>query len=125
MPVDERRPRIAATLERFQLEGIASRRADRLSMGQRQRVRLALAFLHGPALVVLDEPWNSLDERGSRSSTNAVRAFAAGGGSGLFCVPTGHDLELVPADRTYVLERRKARADMRAVRSLRRARRAS
>jgi ABC-type multidrug transport system ATPase subunit len=107
MPEDRLRAATASTLERFELEHLAGRRVDRLSMGQRQRVTLALAFLHDPALILFDEPWNSLDSEGIELVDAAVRSFAAAGGSGLVCVPTGHDLEHFPADRLYELERGK------------------
>ena len=35
-----------------------------MSMGQRQRVRVTLAFLHDPQLALLDEPSTSLDDDG-------------------------------------------------------------
>jgi ABC-2 type transport system ATP-binding protein len=104
VPAAERGPRVAAALARFDLEEVAASRTDRLSMGQRQRLGLALAFLHGPSLLVLDEPWNSLDAKGISLLNDAVRTFAEGGGSGLFCVPSGHELDLIPADRVYTLE---------------------
>ncbi len=104
VPSAERRRRIGAVLERFGLGGIASGRADRISMGQRQRLRLALAFLHGPALVLFDEPWTSLDDEALQLLNDAVTEFATTGGSGIFCAPTGHDLDLIPADCVYALE---------------------
>jgi ABC-2 type transport system ATP-binding protein len=104
VPARSRRSRIAAALERFDLHGIGSRRADRLSMGQRQRLRLALAFLHRPSVVLLDEPWNSLDESGIQLVNTAVDEFVGDGGSALLCEPTGHDLALARADRIYTLE---------------------
>jgi heme ABC exporter ATP-binding subunit CcmA len=94
VPGSERRSTITEALARFELESIAERRANRLSMGQRQRLTLALAFLHHPALVLLDEPWNSLDERGIELVDNVVTEFAASGGVALICVPTGHEIEL-------------------------------
>lgn len=104
VPVAERKERIGAALERFDLRGIASSRADRISMGQRQRLRLALAFLHGPGLLLLDEPWSSLDDEGLLLLNEAVAEFATGGGAGIFCAPTGHDLDLIPADCVYALD---------------------
>jgi ABC-2 type transport system ATP-binding protein len=73
-------------------------------MGQRQRVRLALAFLHGPSLLLLDEPWNSLDGEGIELVNATVKEFAASGGSGLVCTPTGHELDTAPANPVFVLE---------------------
>ena len=104
LPTAQLRSRVAATLEQFELGPIAGRRTDRLSMGQRQRLRIALAFLHEPSLLVFDEPWTSLDG----SALELLRAVTAGfcvrGGCGLFSVPIGQDLEVVPADRVFVIE---------------------
>jgi ABC-type multidrug transport system ATPase subunit len=104
VPAGAREVRIAAALARFELEDIAERRADRLSMGQRQRLRLALALLHEPSLLLLDEPWNSLDGEGIELMNARILEFKAGGGIALVCVPSGHELATLPADRTYVLE---------------------
>lgn len=104
VPSSERRAKIEAAMARFGLEAFAGRRTDRLSMGQRQRLRLALAFLHGPSLLLLDEPWNSLDGEGIELVNATVKEFGASGGSGLVCTPTGHELDAAPASRVYVLE---------------------
>ena len=103
IPARERSARIVAALTRFELEDIAATRASRLSMGQRQRLTLALALMHDPTLVLFDEPWNSLDGQGVELLNTVIADFAAHGGSGLFCIPSGHSLEDVPVDRVYVL----------------------
>ena len=104
VPAAARRRKIAVALERFELAAVTSSRADRLSMGQRQRLRLAMVFLHGPTVLLLDEPWNSLDESGIQLVNAALDQFVRDGGAALLCVPTGHDVELANADRTYTLE---------------------
>ncbi len=89
VPRGSRRDAVEAAIDRFSLGDLASRRVDRLSMGQRQRVRLAMAFLHEPRLVLLDEPQNSLDEDGIALLNEVLGAFAAIGGTALCCSPRG------------------------------------
>jgi ABC-2 type transport system ATP-binding protein len=102
VPRAERRATVDRALGRFELEELATRRADRLSMGQRQRVRLAMTFLHDPELVMLDEPDSSLDEHGLTLLRAAVEATLEGGGSTLWCAPTG-SRDVLPADRSCVI----------------------
>jgi ABC-2 type transport system ATP-binding protein len=78
-------------------------RADRLSMGQRQRLRLAMAFLHEPDVVFLDEPLNSLDTTGADSLRHCLHDLAARGGAALWCSP-GTDRDAAPFDCRYWLE---------------------
>lgn len=51
-------------IDLFSLRPYADRRARTLSQGNTQRLGLAKAFLHRPALLLLDEPVNSLDPAG-------------------------------------------------------------
>ena len=102
MPRRERRPAIDEAIERFELGPLCGRRVDRLSMGQRQRLRLALAFAHRPAVALLDEPTTSLDEEGVALVADAVGALRARGGAAVTCLPSGWQHAL-PADRTLVL----------------------
>lgn len=53
--------RSAELLERLGVADKAHRRPGRLSLGEQQRVALARALLHGPSLVLVDEPMASLD----------------------------------------------------------------
>jgi ABC-type multidrug transport system ATPase subunit len=89
MPRRTRRPAIQRALRTFELEALTGRRVDRLSMGQRQRLRLALAFVHEPSLVMLDEPGTSLDEEGRAVVQRALDDLKARGGAAVVCVPTG------------------------------------
>jgi heme ABC exporter ATP-binding subunit CcmA len=58
--------RIAEHLALVGLEEVAGERVERLSRGQQQRLALARAVLHGPELLILDEPDASLDAEGRR-----------------------------------------------------------
>jgi heme ABC exporter ATP-binding subunit CcmA len=60
--VDRRRVRDALAL--VGLTDVAHRPADRLSRGEQQRLAIGRAVLHGPRLLVLDEPDASLDSGG-------------------------------------------------------------
>lgn len=103
VPRDHRAVCVAAAIEGFELHELAGARVDRISMGQRQRVRLAMGFMHGPAVVLLDEPRNSLDDDGYRVLNAQVGAAAARGASVLWCSPRGED-RVLSFDRSYSLQ---------------------
>ena len=56
LPIERRQPRIQEMLERFDLLGIADSRPESLPLGQKQRLQLAVAILHNPEVLILDEP---------------------------------------------------------------------
>ncbi|MGH2896163.1 MAG: ABC transporter ATP-binding protein [Solirubrobacteraceae bacterium] len=75
--------------------GLAERSADKLivlSHGNQQRVQLAVALVHAPELLVLDEPFAGLDPEAIDSLTEVLRELAADGAAILF---SSHQLELV------------------------------
>jgi ABC-2 type transport system ATP-binding protein len=48
-------------LERFRIPELADRRAEELSKGQQQKVQFIAAILHGPDVLLMDEPFTGLD----------------------------------------------------------------
>ncbi len=101
----ERAQHIEAAMASFALHEFGRQRVDRLSMGQRQRVRLAAAFLHGAPLVLLDEPSTSLDERGTALLADAISAHLAADRSVVWFGPSGTPLPVPPQLRLPLAER--------------------
>src|SRR5262249_20826010 len=73
-----------------------------LSVGNGQRLNLALALLGDPQALLLDEPTASLDPRQRRRLSEAIVAFRDGGGGVVFATQNAEDLERL-ADRVVVL----------------------
>jgi ABC-2 type transport system ATP-binding protein len=87
------RDRVEETIEAFDLGELADRRVDRISMGQRQRLRIAMTFLARPEIVLLDEPLTSLDAEGAEILERAIGELMARQGTLLWCSPSGEQLE--------------------------------
>jgi ABC-2 type transport system ATP-binding protein len=77
------------------LTDVADQRTQKLSGGQTQRVRFAIALVSDPQLLVLDEPTVAMDAQGRRDFWAAMRAYAARGRTILFAT---HYLEEADAN---------------------------
>jgi lantibiotic transport system ATP-binding protein len=56
--------RIAAVLDLVGLADTGKKRVGKFSLGMKQRMSIAVALLHAPSLLILDEPTNGLDPNG-------------------------------------------------------------
>jgi len=75
--VPERRETIGALLERFGLWEARHQRVGSFSRGMQQRLALCRVLLHGPELLLLDEPYSGLDAS-ARTLVDDVLSEAAG-----------------------------------------------
>jgi ABC-2 type transport system ATP-binding protein len=73
---DALRRAVDTAVERLALSGVRDVIIERLSHGFRQRVSIAQAVLHEPALLVLDEPTNGLDPRQIIELRNLIRVLS-------------------------------------------------
>ncbi|MFD5109556.1 ABC transporter ATP-binding protein [Streptomyces cinereoruber] len=101
---------VAEALALAGLTALAGRRVDRLSGGQVQRVRFAVALAGNPELIVLDEPTAALDVEARQEFWDAMRGYARRGNTVLFST---HYLEEADAyaDRIVVLDAGRVAAD--------------
>ncbi len=84
--------RTQAVIDRVGLNEMASRRVEQLSHGNQQRVQLAVALVHEPELLILDEPFTGLDPLGVSALGDLLLAAADDGATVLF---SSHQLDLV------------------------------
>lgn len=88
-------------LVEFELPGKAAPSGN-LSVGNRQRLNLAISLLGSPQVLLLDEPTAALDPRQRRRLWETARAVRDGGGAVVLVTQNVEDLEHV-ADRVAVL----------------------
>jgi ABC-2 type transport system ATP-binding protein len=101
---------IDETLELAKLDGLADRRTERLSGGETQRLRFAVALVSDPDLLVLDEPTVGMDVEARRAFWSTVRELSGTGKTFLFAT---HYLEEADAyaDRVVLMARGRIVAD--------------
>ncbi|TAA72370.1 ABC transporter ATP-binding protein [Planococcus salinarum] len=68
--------RIKEVVSLVGLEKAIHEKAGRYSLGMRQRLGIAQALLHGPSILILDEPTNGLDPSGIREIRKYIRNLA-------------------------------------------------
>jgi ABC-2 type transport system ATP-binding protein len=97
------RQALELSVERLGLESVRRRRIGVLSKGFRQRVALAQALLHDPALLVVDEPTVGLDPAQQIELRRIIASFR-GTHTVLLCTHQLHEAEAI-CDRVALLDR--------------------
>jgi ABC-2 type transport system ATP-binding protein len=95
--------RVGEMLERTGLTAAAERRIGGYSGGMRQRLGIAQALLHRPAILFLDEPVSSLDPEGRRDLLELIRGLR-GEATVVFSTHVLSDVERI-CDRVAILDR--------------------
>ncbi|MCE9638527.1 MAG: ATP-binding cassette domain-containing protein [Planctomycetes bacterium] len=88
----------------LQMGDFADRLAGRLSSGQRQKVSLARAIVHDPAVLILDEPTANLDVLVARNVLQFIERAKAAGRAILLSTHLFHEAERL-CDRIVIVHR--------------------
>ena len=95
--------RVEEMLELVGLSGTeAKRRVRNYSLGMRQRLGIANAFLGDPSVLILDEPVNGLDPAGIHWMRGLLRQFASQGGTVLLSSHLLHEVEMIADDMVLI-----------------------
>jgi len=107
MPLERRIEELTHTLS---MEDFIDRRTEGFSQGQRVKVAIARAMVHGPQTVLMDEPSNGLDVMSTRALREYVRSLKNGGHS---VVLSTHIMQEVAAlcDRIVIIAKGEVAAD--------------
>ncbi len=84
MPPDTIDAAVQTVIDQLDINDFADRRTKGFSQGQRTKVSLARALVHGPQNILLDEPSNGLDVMATRSLRERIRELKAAGKCVLF-----------------------------------------
>lgn len=93
------RSRTADLAHAFGLEESLSRLVSDFSAGMTKKVALAAAMIHSPRLLVLDEPFESVDPVSAATVTEILQNYVAAGGTVLL---SSHSMDLVQRICDYV-----------------------
>ncbi len=96
--------RIDEVIEMVDLGEAQRRRAGKFSTGMKQRLGLAMALVHKPRFVILDEPTNGLDPSGMRDMRALIRSLVEQGTTVLLSSHLLNEVQQV-CDRIAVLNR--------------------
>jgi putative ABC transport system ATP-binding protein len=107
-PASDAIRRASLLLDAVGLPGIAKRFPDTLSGGEQQRVAVARALIHRPALLLADEPTGNLDDATSRVVTQLLVDLARDQGTTMLIVTHSAQVAAV-ADRVLQLHQGKLR----------------
>ncbi len=101
--------RLGEVADLFSLHGFLDQLAESYSHGMRQKLIISSAFIHKPAVIVVDEPMVGLDPKSARLLKDLFRQFVDRGGTVLMSTHTLEIAEQV-CDRIAIVYRGKVAA---------------
>ena len=108
-----------SALAAVEMTDAAGRRVSTYSKGMKQRVKMATALVHDPAVLLLDEPFNGMDPRQRLQLMDLLRRLGADGRTVLFSSHILEEVEqLASSIEVLVAGRHAASGDFREIRRL-------
>ena len=110
MDADVVAERTAELVRVLGLEDAADKMIADYSLGMTKRIGLAVALLHSPAVLVLDEPFGSLDPVNTQVMEEMLQRYRSGGGTVVF---SSHVMDVVErlCDRVTIIQDGRVRAE--------------
>jgi ABC-2 type transport system ATP-binding protein len=102
----QRKERRSALLSRFGLDKAVNRRLGEFSKGMRQKLALARAMMHDPAVLLLDEPTSAMDPESARLVRDMIKDLKSNKRTILICTHNLAEAEEL-ADRIAIIRRGK------------------
>jgi ABC-type lipoprotein export system ATPase subunit len=111
VPAEERKARVGTLLERVGLEGRRDAMPSELSGGEQQRIAIARALAHRPALVLADEPTGNLDSANGENILRLLRELTDESGTALVLVTHSDEAASICHRRLHLRDGRIVRED--------------
>lgn len=90
-------------IKRFGLDPTSKKKYGEFSLGMRQRLSLAQAFMEQPELIVLDEPTNALDEKGIKEFHEIALEAKNNGATIIIASHSKEDIDIL-CDKIFCME---------------------
>ena len=100
------KPEIVAALQRVGLDPENKTLVSKYSLGMKQKLALAQAFMENPKIIILDEPFNALDKASVQMVRDLMRSFKSEGKTVIFTSHNQADIDEL-ADHVYEIENEK------------------
>jgi len=99
----ESRQRTSQWLERFELAAHKSKKVKDLSKGMQQKAQLITALMHQPELIIIDEPFTSLDPVNTQMVKDLMEELRDAGATIIMCTHQMHQVDEL-CDRILLID---------------------